>query len=459
MAASKPESCKNLAAAVLEVTSDPQGQPEDGEGISPLQQVEIAAVFPLLRQSSIYSLTLDEIQNTVCVAGKNFGSMNMDEFLTNIWNVEEGFEASGPAIQAQYPVDGQPPLNRQGSLSLPPQLCRKTVDEVWAEIHGEQQNIDRLNKNNGEATRKPTFGEMTLEDFLIKAGVVREGNRLTAYTMEVGGAPGLGHLYDGGAIGNVRRGGFYCNTGDAGGGLQLGMAVSPASPMSSDGKGGSYGGVDSYGIGMDGIYGKSGCGGRKRMVEGMVEKVVERRQRRMIKNRESAARSRARKQAYTVELEMELNILKEENDRLREEERKVMQIRKRMTFTKCTSDENLRSLAEKDHLNQVSSHTKASQKPKVTLIDEVEDIATISCDGVMVLPSIEDVDQNVRHLNTALVGKVLGLAVLGSSKRLQKYDMLAPTIHMEVEQHQADSTSFVKCQESKKLAFRGWHNS
>jgi len=40
----------------------------------------------------------------------------------------------------------------------------------------------------------------------------------------------------------------------------------------------------------------------------------------MIKNRESAARSRARKQAYTVELEAELNHLKEENARLKAEE-------------------------------------------------------------------------------------------------------------------------------------------
>ncbi|KAH0465717.1 hypothetical protein IEQ34_005820 [Dendrobium chrysotoxum] len=335
MAASKPGSCKNLAATVLEVTSDPQGKLEDGAGISPLQPLEIAAVFPLVRQSSLYSLTLDEIQNTVCVPGKNFGSMNMDEFLTNIWNFEEGFETSGHAVEAQYPVDGQPPLNRQGSLSLPSQLCRKTVDEVWAEIRREEQNIDRLNQNNGEATRKPTFGEMTLEDFLIKAGVVREGKGLTAYTMEADGAPGLDHLYDGGALGNVRRGDFYCKTGDSGRGLQLEMAGSLASPMSSDGKGGSYGGVDSYGIGMDGISGKSGCGGRKRMVDGTVEKVVERRQRRMIKNRESAARSRARKQAYTVELETELNILKEENARLREEERKVMQIRKQMVCS-CT---------------------------------------------------------------------------------------------------------------------------
>uniref|UniRef100_A0A0E0NUD4 BZIP domain-containing protein n=2 Tax=Oryza TaxID=4527 RepID=A0A0E0NUD4_ORYRU len=37
----------------------------------------------------------------------------------------------------------------------------------------------------------------------------------------------------------------------------------------------------------------------------------------MIKNRESAARSRARKQAYTNELENKISRLEEENKRLR----------------------------------------------------------------------------------------------------------------------------------------------
>ncbi|CAN0847004.1 Protein ABSCISIC ACID-INSENSITIVE 5 [Linum grandiflorum] len=68
--------------------------------------------------------------------------------------------------------------------------------------------------------------------------------------------------------------------------------------------------------GMD--MGMGGHRGRKRVIDGSVEKVVERRQRRMIKNRESAARSRARKQAYTVELEAELNQLKEENSQLKQ---------------------------------------------------------------------------------------------------------------------------------------------
>ena len=45
--------------------------------------------FPLARQASIYSLTLDEFQNSLGEPGKNFGSMNMDEFLKNIWTVEK----------------------------------------------------------------------------------------------------------------------------------------------------------------------------------------------------------------------------------------------------------------------------------------------------------------------------------------------------------------------------------
>ncbi|KAG9442781.1 hypothetical protein H6P81_018635 [Aristolochia fimbriata] len=47
------------------------------------------------------------------------------------------------------------------------------------------------------------------------------------------------------------------------------------------------------------------------------DKCMDRRHKRMIKNRESAARSRARKQAYTNELELEVASLLEENAKLR----------------------------------------------------------------------------------------------------------------------------------------------
>eukprot|EP00256_Glycine_max_P030175 XP_006573542.1 protein FD [Glycine max] len=51
--------------------------------------------------------------------------------------------------------------------------------------------------------------------------------------------------------------------------------------------------------------------------------IGDRRNKRMIKNRESAARSRARKQAYTNELELEVEHLKEENARLKRQQQQL----------------------------------------------------------------------------------------------------------------------------------------
>ncbi|XP_077230731.1 protein ABSCISIC ACID-INSENSITIVE 5-like [Tasmannia lanceolata] len=359
--------------------------------------------FPLARQPSIYSLTLDEFQHTLCEPGKNFGSMNMDEFLANIWTAEESqaVTVAGALEQTNHigveetKIDKPPPnnqtvssLHRQGSFSLPAPLCSKTVDEVWSEIHREQpphQNPNNISNsgNPGNATRQPTFGEMTLEDFLIKAGVVREGHGTAPLPSQYGlyqnnsnptilesdfsghgmsfggyvdprngtnGVPGGISGYQAfpqqGGVGaegshfggngktnagfqGVCFGGRMGNGGGVGGPGGFGAQAlgSPVSPVSSDGV--CTGHMDNagnpYGVDVGGMRG----GGRKRIVDGPVEKVVERRQRRMIKNRESAARSRARKQAYTVELEAELEQLKEENTRLKKEQEEAEERRRR----------------------------------------------------------------------------------------------------------------------------------
>ncbi|KAG5126101.1 hypothetical protein JHK82_026936 [Glycine max] len=54
-----------------------------------------------------------------------------------------------------------------------------------------------------------------------------------------------------------------------------------------------------------------------------LDKAAQQRQRRMIKNRESAARSRERKQAYQVELESLAVKLEEENDKLLKEKETI----------------------------------------------------------------------------------------------------------------------------------------
>ncbi|XVF07688.1 hypothetical protein REPUB_Repub06bG0161400 [Reevesia pubescens] len=391
---------------------------EIGEVESPLQVVDQQQMnhpFSALgRQSSIYSLTLDELQHTLCESGKNFGSMNMDEFLASIWNAEENqainsnnnnhnqnnkcankqvsshnVHLSLNETASSKGIAKKPSLPRQGSLTLPAPLCRKTVDEVWSEIHRRQQGQGQSNNNsnlqNAEntSTRQPTFGEMTLEDFLIKAGVVREqcmppaalppqhqpqyglyqtsDNRAVGpgfvsrpimgmsgsggfggspyQTMPPGGIIGdsLGYVNDGKRCGGyqlaapppmaVCYNGKVAAAGGYGPGQAMGV-VSPMSPVSSEGMCNNQ--VDNaatqFGMEMGGLR------GRKRIIDGPMEKVVERRQRRMIKNRESAARSRARKQAYTVELEAELNQLKQENAHLKQALAELGRKRKQQCF-------------------------------------------------------------------------------------------------------------------------------
>ncbi|KAL1198682.1 ABSCISIC ACID-INSENSITIVE 5-like protein 8 [Cardamine amara subsp. amara] len=94
------------------------------------------SVSTLSRQDSIYSWTVDQFQHSL---GKDCGSMNMNELVKNI-------------------------SSAQGT--------QKTVDEVWKYITEEEHTND-----HGGGTRIPqiqsqqTLGEITLQEFLIRAGV------------------------------------------------------------------------------------------------------------------------------------------------------------------------------------------------------------------------------------------------------------------------------------------------
>ncbi|KAL2481660.1 Protein ABSCISIC ACID-INSENSITIVE 5 [Abeliophyllum distichum] len=380
------------------------------------QQVKNQSFPSLGRQLSIYSLTLDEFQHTLCESGKNFGSMNMDEFLNSIWTAEENqaqlnvHSDTGTSVHAaqsslresNYPIDKgiakQHSLSRQGSLSFPEPLCRKTVDEVWSEIHKTQQqhNSENYVQNPDSTQRQPTFGEMTLEDFLVKAGVVREQDQPPAPPQQqpYGIYPNssnhtVGPTFParpvrsvgGGAVSNVAtyQGLPQSSIGEVAGfsgEMKLGPAYAQQPPAvysgrMGNGSGVGYGQVQNHGMGSpvspvssDGLcsnqvdsgnqhaldMGGGMRGGRKRIIDGPVEKVVERRQRRMIKNRESAARSRARKQAYTVELEAELNQLKEENAHLKMALAELERKRKQQYFEEARMKAQVQTKADKANM-------------------------------------------------------------------------------------------------------------
>jgi len=115
---------------------------------------------PLARQSSLYNLTFDEVQTQLGNVGKPLNCMNLDELLRNIiWVEEEGQIVPNPSSSSSSASFFLGNLNLNGTLS------KKTVDEMWKDIVNEVDNRSMIQQ-------KSTLGETTLEEFLVRAGVV-----------------------------------------------------------------------------------------------------------------------------------------------------------------------------------------------------------------------------------------------------------------------------------------------
>ncbi|GER32643.1 BZIP transcription factor [Striga asiatica] len=267
---------------------------------------------PLGRQGSLYNLTFAEMENQLGDLGKPLSSMNLDELLKTLFTGEpnntnqtvEGGDSGRPTLLSS--------LNRQPSVTLSHDLSKKTVDEVWHDIQQDHKKY-RLD-------RKATLGEMTLEDFLVKAGAVSGKKNLGSLTEEVELSqqasqwmsypfpsihpqqpqPSMMPVFVPGhsVQQTIPIGGNPVMESVAYPENQITMSSSPIMGNLSD----------------------TQTSSRKRAPLDIVEKSVERRQKRMIKNRESAARSRARKQAYTHELENKVSLLEEENERLKRQQ-------------------------------------------------------------------------------------------------------------------------------------------
>lgn len=262
----------------------------------------------LARQGSLYNLTLDEVQTQLGDLGKPLNSMNLDELLKSVFTVEGNNQTvesdeHGPSLEK--PV--------QSSVALSKDLSKKTVDEVWNYIQEEQKQ--------SSLDRNVTLGEMTLEDFLVKAGVVAQSSQ--------------GKKIPGSVMGRVDSVGPPQQT------QWMNYPISSIPPQQQQQQqtmmpvympvqqhlplGGNHVMENAYhetqmmsSSPMMCTLSDTQASRHKRVApDDIAEKSVERRQKRMIKNRESAARSRARKQAYTHELEHKVSRLEEENERLR----------------------------------------------------------------------------------------------------------------------------------------------
>lgn len=212
---------------------------------------------------------------------ENLVSMSVDGLLRNVYSDIPSSEttlinAEFTLLDAPVPVDGEannlPLVSRQESFSN----VQKSVDDVWREI---------VAGDSKECKVEVPDAMMTLEDFLARAGAVEED--------EIKMPQSLTDTLSGGlfAIDPIPSSPF------------------PVTPME--------GSVTGFSNGVEVIGGKRGK--RKADVLEPLDKAAQQRQRRMIKNRESAARSRERKQAYQAELESLAVKLEEENELLLKE--------------------------------------------------------------------------------------------------------------------------------------------
>ncbi|KAF5737591.1 hypothetical protein HS088_TW13G00476 [Tripterygium wilfordii] len=255
----------------------------------------------LARQGSMFSLTLDEVQNQLGNLGKPLGSMNLDELLKSIDNGGAPQNHSGSS------------LPRQGSLTLSRDLSKKTVDELWKDI--QLKKNDKEEQWNNDAERHPTLGKMTLEDFLARAGVVADSILMPQQNTQQQENQWMQFQ-----LPSVQQPQQQHHQHDM---MPVFMPNHPIQqPMALSMMEGPYADVQvnvSPSSLMGTLSDTQAAATRKRAAPGgnVVEKTVERRHKRMIKNRESAARSRARKQAYTHELEIKISHLEEENKILR----------------------------------------------------------------------------------------------------------------------------------------------
>ncbi|KQJ92469.1 ABSCISIC ACID-INSENSITIVE 5-like protein 2 [Brachypodium distachyon] len=269
-----------------------------------------AHIQTLVREGSLYNLTLSEVESHL---GAPLLSMNLDDLVRSVLPDDTSLpirNGVGNSGSQNTPSSG---LERQGSsITVPPALSKKTVDEVWRDIQQDQESSDDEERSSG-CEAQLSFGEMTLEEFLHRVGIVSEQHQKDAD--ELSGRVGTGE--DSNLMTKVQD--FPQGTSPIDAFIirqSIAQPLSVAIPSTMDAIYPDGQMSISPSVALSDLQTPT----RKRISsEDVVYKVVDRRQKRMIKNRESAARSRARKQAYTNELECKLSCLEEENKRLKRE--------------------------------------------------------------------------------------------------------------------------------------------
>lgn len=246
----------------------------------------------LSREGSLYGLTLNDVQNQL---GEPLSSMNLDELLRNVLP-PGGEQTLAVDLQSTGQFGSSSVLQSQGSVGLDRALRKKTVDEVWLDIQQGQGKGDGETRLDPE--RQATLGEMTLEDFLVKAGVVVEDTE----KKRTSNLSSTGSTDRPAGTSGYSKGAHWLQAYHQQQPQQSVMPMyaaghsAPPPPITIQEPGYSDPQLTISSPTMGAFSDTQTPGSKRGPSDDVGGKTVERRQKRMIKNRESAARSRARKQ-------------------------------------------------------------------------------------------------------------------------------------------------------------------
>ncbi|KAF2296786.1 hypothetical protein GH714_001955 [Hevea brasiliensis] len=272
--------------------------------------------FPnLARQGSLYNLTFDQLGHV----GKPLNAMKLDELLKNVISLEEGqllhnvnhssSSSSSSSVSASVPFF-------LGNFDLNGRLTEKTVDEdVWKDI----VHQEHVNAKEKESRIQQQIGETTLEDFLVRTGVINIENQNALNPQPIMAIDPMVVVSQQADWLQLQMAAVQRQQQQQMTVLDSNFHVSEPSvfenPVIDVGYSENQLGMTMQAPAMSATSSESQAAAEKnrRYSNEMMEKTIERRQKRMIKNRESAARSRARKQAYTNKLEHEVFHLRKAN--------------------------------------------------------------------------------------------------------------------------------------------------
>lgn len=288
--------------------------------------------------SSLYNLTLDDLAEDNA-EGKPM--MNLEEFLKTVTSsgaADDEEDDAGTGHSNNLITLRPPPLPSSSSSSIPPaffvsnlntngtaaSLRKKALDEVWKEIahQREERFDDNLNQESSSAVVQKQLnlgGETaTLEDFLVRAGLMNQQDVIASPP-----PPSVMDMDPMAAAAAAAAADWLqfqiCSAEEQG--QKMAVLDSHDHHHHQQQQQFHHASAIGSGFGNNGVMGDSAenqlvaqamsmaavaaatssdsqasVEKKRRVSNEMMEKTMERRQKRMIKNRESAARSRAKKQ-------------------------------------------------------------------------------------------------------------------------------------------------------------------